>query len=135
MMPLIGMPAKLGPLGLGWKRSQQADRLMDVQIARMVKFHSILTRAMLGVPARSLVGQIQCRPSSFLRSKTKFLLVPHDFEDGIMIAFVMVALGRCGTGPVRRRSWLGLGGVVTVVAAGLAAYGFNSGLGERRNRE
>ena len=53
------MPAKLGPLGLGWKRSQQADRLMDVQIARMVKFHSILTRAMLGVPARSLVGQIQ----------------------------------------------------------------------------
>ncbi|CAM9122089.1 unnamed protein product, partial [Laminaria digitata] len=50
-------------------------------------------------------------------------------EDVIMITFVMVALGRCCSGSVKRRSWLGLGGVMTVVAAGLAAYGFNSGLG------
>lgn len=47
-----------------------------------------------------------------------------------MIAFVMVALGRCCSGPVLRRSWLGLGGVMLVVAAGLAAYGVNSGFGE-----
>eukprot|EP00904_Undaria_pinnatifida_P008217 jgi/Undpi1/4525/HiC_scaffold_18.g07879.m1 len=47
----------------------------------------------------------------------------------IMITFVMIALGRCCSGHVRCRSWLGLGGVMTVVAAGLAAYGFQSGLG------
>lgn len=47
----------------------------------------------------------------------------------IMIAFVMIALGRCCSGPVKRRSWLGLGGVMVVSAAGLAAYGFSSGLG------
>ncbi|CAM9710197.1 unnamed protein product, partial [Ectocarpus sp. 4 AP-2014] len=47
----------------------------------------------------------------------------------IMVLFVMVALGRCCTGPVERRSWLGVGGIVLVVAAGLAAYGLNSGFG------
>ncbi|CAM9459542.1 unnamed protein product, partial [Scytosiphon promiscuus] len=47
----------------------------------------------------------------------------------IMVAFVMVALGRCCTGPVKRRSWLGAGGVVIVAGAGLAAYGLNSAFG------
>ena len=47
-----------------------------------------------------------------------------------MIAFVVIVLGRCCSGLVKRRSWLGLGGVMLVVAAGLAAYGFSSGLGE-----
>ncbi|CAM9260832.1 unnamed protein product [Ectocarpus sp. 13 AM-2016] len=45
----------------------------------------------------------------------------------LMIAFVSVAIGRCCSGPVKRRSWLGVGGVMLVVAAGLAAYGLNSG--------
>lgn len=47
-----------------------------------------------------------------------------------MTVFVMIALGRCCSGPVLRRSWLGLGGVGTVVAAGLSAYGFNSAFGK-----
>ncbi|CAM9869255.1 unnamed protein product, partial [Ectocarpus sp. 12 AP-2014] len=47
----------------------------------------------------------------------------------IMVLFVTVALGRCCAGPVERRSWLGVGGIVLVVAAGLAAYGLNSGFG------
>ena len=47
-----------------------------------------------------------------------------------MITFVMVVIGRCCSGSVKRRSWLGLGGVMLVIAAGLAAYGFSSGLGE-----
>ncbi|CBJ26537.1 conserved unknown protein [Ectocarpus siliculosus] len=45
----------------------------------------------------------------------------------LMVAFVSVAIGRCCSGPVKRRSWLGVGGVMLVVAAGLAAYGINSG--------
>ncbi|CAM9391119.1 unnamed protein product [Ectocarpus sp. 12 AP-2014] len=45
----------------------------------------------------------------------------------LMVAFVSVAIGRCCSGPVKRRSWLGVGGVMLVVAAGLAAYGLNSG--------
>ncbi|CBJ26534.1 conserved unknown protein [Ectocarpus siliculosus] len=45
----------------------------------------------------------------------------------LMIAVVSVALGRCCSGPVKRRSWLGVGGTVLVAAAGLAAYGLNSG--------
>lgn len=51
--------------------------------------------------------------------------------DVIMVLFVTVALGRCCAGPVERRSWLGVGGIVLVVAAGLAAYGLNSGFGKR----
>ncbi|CAM9359742.1 unnamed protein product, partial [Ectocarpus fasciculatus] len=47
----------------------------------------------------------------------------------LMIAFVSVALGRCCTGPVKQRSWLAVGGVMFVVAAGLAGYGLNSGFG------
>ncbi|CAM9503125.1 unnamed protein product, partial [Ectocarpus sp. 13 AM-2016] len=47
----------------------------------------------------------------------------------IMVLFVTVALGRCCAGPVERRSLLGVGGIVLVVAAGLAAYGLNSGFG------
>lgn len=47
-----------------------------------------------------------------------------------MILVAMIAIGRCCSGPVRRRSWLGLAGVVLVVLAGLAAYGINSGFGE-----
>ncbi|CAM9415157.1 unnamed protein product, partial [Ectocarpus sp. 8 AP-2014] len=45
----------------------------------------------------------------------------------LMVAFVSVVIGRCCSGPVKRRSWLGIGGVMLVVAAGLAAYGLNSG--------
>lgn len=47
-----------------------------------------------------------------------------------MIAVVSVALGRCCSGPVKRRSWLAVGGTVLVVAAGVAAYGLNSGFRE-----
>ncbi|CBN79517.1 conserved unknown protein [Ectocarpus siliculosus] len=47
----------------------------------------------------------------------------------IMVLFVTVSLGRCCAGPVERRSWLGVGGIMLVVAAGLAAYGLNSGFG------
>lgn len=50
-----------------------------------------------------------------------------------MIVFAMIAIGRCWAGSVRRRSWIGLGGVGLVLAAGLAAYGFNSALGEYRH--
>lgn len=57
-----------------------------------------------------------------------FLLISR--EDLIMIIFVSIALGRCWAGPVGRRTWLGLGGVMLVVAAGLAAYGLNSVFGE-----
>ncbi|CAN0008284.1 unnamed protein product [Ectocarpus sp. 12 AP-2014] len=45
----------------------------------------------------------------------------------LMMAVVSVALGRCCSGPVKRRSWLAVGGTVLVVAAGVAAYGLNSG--------
>lgn len=48
-----------------------------------------------------------------------------------MVLFVMLGLGRCRSGAVERRSWLGFGGVCIVVASGLAAYGINSGFGER----
>ncbi|CAN0336849.1 unnamed protein product, partial [Ascophyllum nodosum] len=47
----------------------------------------------------------------------------------IMVLFVQSVLGRCFAGPVRRRTWLGLGGIFCVLAAGLAAYGLNSGFG------
>lgn len=47
-----------------------------------------------------------------------------------MLLFVTVALGRCCSGRVERRGWIGVAGVVTVVAAGLAAYGLNSAFGE-----
>lgn len=48
-----------------------------------------------------------------------------------MVSFAQIAIGRCCAGPVHRRTWLGLGGVVLVVAAGLAAYGVNSAFGEK----
>ncbi|CAN0030848.1 unnamed protein product, partial [Sphacelaria rigidula] len=47
----------------------------------------------------------------------------------IMIIFVTIIIGKCRGGSVRRRTWLGLGGVGLVVAAGLAGYGVNSGFG------
>lgn len=47
----------------------------------------------------------------------------------VMIAFVQIAIGRCCAGGVRRRTWLGLGGVMLVLGAGLAAYGLNSAFG------
>lgn len=47
----------------------------------------------------------------------------------LMVIFVMIVIGRCRAGSVRRRSWLGLGGIGFVMAAGLAAYGVNSGFG------
>lgn len=47
-----------------------------------------------------------------------------------MIAFVQIAIGRCCAGGVGRRTWLGLGGVMLVLGAGLAAYGLNSAFGE-----
>ncbi|CAM9198844.1 unnamed protein product, partial [Ectocarpus sp. 12 AP-2014] len=45
----------------------------------------------------------------------------------LMMVFVTVAIGRCFTGPVKQRSWLGIGGLMIVIAAGFAAYGLNSG--------
>lgn len=48
----------------------------------------------------------------------------------VMITFVQIAIGRCCAGGVRRRTWLGLGGVMLVLGAGLAAYGLNSAFGE-----
>ena len=50
-----------------------------------------------------------------------------------MVLFVQIVLGRYFAGPVRRRTLLGLGGVCCVLAAGLAAYGLNSGFGEARH--
>ncbi len=47
-----------------------------------------------------------------------------------MIIVVAVALGRCCSGPVNQRTWLGPGGVLIVIAAALAAYGLNSAFGE-----
>jgi len=51
-------------------------------------------------------------------------------EDVVMVVTVMLCVGRCKLGAVERRSWLGLGGVGIVMAAGLAAYGVCSGFGE-----
>lgn len=50
-----------------------------------------------------------------------------------MITFVQIAIGRCCAGPVRRRTWLGLGGVMLVISAGIAAYGINSAFGKTHN--
>lgn len=47
-----------------------------------------------------------------------------------MIVFITVILGKCGAGPVRRRSWLGVAGVMIIAFSGVAAYGLNSGFGE-----
>ena len=80
----------------------------------------------LMVGGMSLALPMAVLPLSF--GTCSFTVFP--LKDIIMIAFVMIALGRCCSGPVKRRSWLGLGGVMLVVAAGLAAYGFSSGLGE-----
>ena len=58
-----------------------------------------------------------------------------NWSDAVMVIFVQSVLGRCFAGHVQRRTCLGLGGVACVLAAGLAAYGVNSGFGEpRRNR-
>ncbi|CBN79522.1 similar to Patched domain-containing protein 3 [Ectocarpus siliculosus] len=46
-----------------------------------------------------------------------------------MIVFITVILGKCGEGPVRRRSWLGVAGVGFIISAGVAAYGLNSAFG------
>lgn len=59
--------------------------------------------------------------------------VLYNATDVIMIIFVMIVVGRCCSGPVLRRSWLGLAGVMLVVASALAAYGLNSGFGERES--
>lgn len=50
--------------------------------------------------------------------------------DVLMIAFVSVTIGRCCRGHVKQRSWLAIGGIMFVIAAGVAAYGVNSGFGE-----
>ncbi|CAN0119730.1 unnamed protein product, partial [Pylaiella littoralis] len=47
----------------------------------------------------------------------------------IMVVFITINLGKCGAGAVRRRSWLGMSGVLIIVFAGVAAYGLNSGFG------
>ncbi|CAM9850692.1 unnamed protein product, partial [Ectocarpus sp. 12 AP-2014] len=47
----------------------------------------------------------------------------------LMIAFVSVTIGRCCRGHVKQRSWLAIGGIMFVIAAGVAAYGVNSGFG------
>ncbi|CAM9814630.1 unnamed protein product [Ectocarpus sp. 4 AP-2014] len=47
----------------------------------------------------------------------------------LMIAFVSVTIGRCCRGHVKQRSWLAIGGIIFVIAAGVAAYGVNSGFG------
>ncbi|CAM9835466.1 unnamed protein product [Ectocarpus sp. 12 AP-2014] len=49
--------------------------------------------------------------------------------DVLMIAFVSVTIGRCCRGHVEQRSWLAIGGIMFVIAAGVAAYGVNSGFG------
>ena len=48
----------------------------------------------------------------------------------LMIFFITINLGKCGAGSVRRRSWLGLAGVMIIMLAGVASYGLNSGFGE-----
>lgn len=54
----------------------------------------------------------------------------HTYVDIVMLVFITINLGKCGAGSVRRRSWLGLAGVVIIVLAGVAAYGLNSGFGK-----
>lgn len=51
---------------------------------------------------------------------------PFSVTDVVMVVFVTVTLARCCSGPVQRRSLLGVGGIIFVIAAGLAAYGINS---------
>eukprot|EP00903_Cladosiphon_okamuranus_P022061 g20288.t1 len=48
---------------------------------------------------------------------------------GIMLMVVTVALGRCHSGGVERRSWIGGTAIIIVVAAGISAYGLNSAFG------
>ena len=50
-----------------------------------------------------------------------------------MVVFVQCVLGRCFAAPVRRRTWLGLGGVLCVLGAGIAAFGINSAFGEENS--
>ena len=51
--------------------------------------------------------------------------------DLIMLVVVMIAIGRFHSKEnIHRRSWLGNAGLYVVMAAGLAAYGLNSGFGE-----
>lgn len=47
-----------------------------------------------------------------------------------MFVVVSVAVGRCRMGSVHSRPDLGSASIYVVVAAGLAAYGVNSGFGE-----
>lgn len=53
-------------------------------------------------------------------------LLPLLLPDTVMIVFITINLGKCRTGSVRRRSWLGMAGVAIIVFAGVAAYGLNS---------
>ena len=50
----------------------------------------------------------------------------------VMIVFVTACIGRCRRNSVERRTWLGLGGVGTVVVSGIAAYGVCAGFGKGR---
>lgn len=47
-----------------------------------------------------------------------------------MIVFVASSLGRCCADSVRRRTCLAFGGVLLVIAAGVAAFGITSGFGQ-----
>ncbi|CAM9372874.1 unnamed protein product, partial [Hapterophycus canaliculatus] len=47
----------------------------------------------------------------------------------IMLVFITVILGKCGAGPVRRRTWLGVAGVMIIIFSGVGAYGLNSACG------
>lgn len=52
--------------------------------------------------------------------------------DCVMITFVIIVIARGQPGCFCSRGWLGFAGIILVSAAGLAAYGFNSALGECR---
>ena len=58
---------------------------------------------------------------------------PTVWPDIIMVVFVQCVLGRCFAGPVRRRTWLGLGGILCVLGAGIAAFGINSAFGKENS--
>ena len=86
------------------------------------------------MPKCSLAFSLIGSPSRFLPFHFSYTLdYIHVYyrADVLMLVVVMVSLGRCCSGSVRRRSWLGLAGVGIVVAAGLAAYGINSGFGKK----
>ncbi|CBJ26527.1 conserved unknown protein [Ectocarpus siliculosus] len=65
----------------------------------------------------------------YLTSRSTDDAISESVSDVLMIAFVSVTIGRCCRGHVKQRSWLAIGGIVFVIAAGVAAYGVNSGFG------